>query len=376
MPLGIKKIGITGSNGFIGTHLSNYLNLFHDKYTLVPFSRDYFDDEIGLDNFVSSCDVIVHLAALNRHNDPEVLYSKNIGLVNLLLKSIDRTKSKPHVIFSSSTQENIDNLYGKSKKEGREKFSQWASMSGSIFTGIIIPNTFGPFGDPYYNSVVATFCHQLTHDQTPKIEVDGELKLIYIYDLVQEIVLAIDNGIHNDTYLVKHHHTIRVSKLLAQLMSFKNIYDSAGQIPLLESSFDFQLFNTYRCYLDLSNYFPRKYHQHHDNRGAFTELIRTDIKGQFSFSSTNPGVTRGNHYHLRKIERFSVIKGKACIKLRRIGTDKVFEFYLDGDAPAYVDMPIWYTHSITNIGEELLYTCFWINESYNPDDPDTYLEIV
>ena len=124
--------------------------------------------------------------------------------------------------------------------------------------------------------------------------------------------------------------------------------------------------------MDIENYFPVKYNKHTDSRGSFIELIRLGVGGQVSFSTTKPGITRGNHFHTRKIERFSVIKGKALIQLRRIGTNEVIDFYLDGEEPAYVDMPIWYTHSIKNIGEEVLYTNFWINESYNPEDTDTY----
>lgn len=372
----IKKIGITGSNGFLGQHLKNYLNLFPDKYIIVPFQREYFEDAKSLDDFVISCDVIVHLAGLNRHCDAEILYSTNILLVEKLISSFQRTNTKPHVIFSSSTQEEKDNLYGKSKKYGREIFSRWAITSDTIFTGILIPNTFGPFGEPNYNSVVATFCYQLTHSQVPKIDIDGELKLIYVHDLVKEFVSVIDRRINNDFFIVKYQHIITVSSLLDKLLCFKNIYFDNGQIPELASTFDLQLFNTFRSYIESSIYFPQKFLNHKDDRGAFIELIRTDVGGQFSFSTTNPGVTRGNHYHLRKIERFSVIKGRASIKLRRIGTDKVYEFFLDGEEPSYVDMPIWYTHNITNIGKEILYTCFWINEQYNPVDSDTYLENV
>jgi UDP-2-acetamido-2,6-beta-L-arabino-hexul-4-ose reductase len=128
--------------------------------------------------------------------------------------------------------------------------------------------------------------------------------------------------------------------------------------------------------MDIASYFPKKFVQHSDNRGAFVEIARQGIPGQTSFSTTLPGITRGNHFHTRKIERFAVIKGKALIQLRRIGTDEVLEFYLDGDDSAYVDMPIWYTHNIKNIGEDTLYTIFWINEAFDVNNPDTYFEIV
>jgi UDP-2-acetamido-2,6-beta-L-arabino-hexul-4-ose reductase len=370
----IKKIGITGSFGFIGTHLKNYLNLFRDKYEVIHFERSWFDDSAAVDHFVKNCDVIVHLAALNRHNDAEVIYNTNTGLVNKLIASLERTGCNPQILFSSSTHEERDNLYGQSKKVGREQLAAWAEKNGAVFTGMIIPNIFGPFGHPYYNSVVATFCHQLANNETPIVEVDGEIKLIYVLDLVQEMLSVIDRGGHNSEYYVSHRHTIGVLELLAKLEYYRDTYQDKGQIPMLENTFDYQLFNTYRCYMDLANYYPRKYIQHRDNRGAFTELIRADVSGQSSFSTTVPGITRGNHFHTRKIERFSVIKGKALIQLRRVGTDKVFEFLLDGDSPSYVDMPIWFTHNITNIGDDTLYTYFWINEPFDPANPDTYIE--
>ncbi|HEY3390939.1 MAG TPA: NAD-dependent epimerase/dehydratase family protein, partial [Prolixibacteraceae bacterium] len=174
------NIGITGQAGFVGTHLFNTLGLQTNKYRCIPFEDAYFTDVNKLESFVKSCDVIVHLAAMNRHNDPEVLYQTNIGLVKQLVDTMEKTGTTPHVLFSSSTQEERDNLYGKSKKEGRGLLAKWADKNKAQFSGFIIPNVYGPFGNPYYNSVIATFCHQLTHNETPKIEVDGELKLIYV----------------------------------------------------------------------------------------------------------------------------------------------------------------------------------------------------
>lgn len=376
MDKSLKKIGITGASGFIGKHLANFLQLFPEKYQLVSFERSWFDDEQALDSFVQQCDVIVHLAALNRHNQTEVIYSTNTGLVNQLVAAMERTDCKPHVLISSSTQEERDNIYGQSKRAGREQLANWAKTSGAVFTGMIIPNVFGPFGHPFYNSVVATFCHQIARNETPTIDCDGEMKLIYVGDLVQEIVKSIDNALNEAAYHVPQKEIIKVSALLSQIQHFRSLYQDRGEIPVLITAFDYQLFNTFRCYMDLVAYFPREYQQHPDHRGAFTELIRVGIGGQSSFSTTVPGITRGNHFHTRKIERFSVIKGKAKIELRRIGTAEVLSFLLDGDKPAYVDMPIWYTHNITNVGNDLLYTCFWINEPYNPSDPDTYFENV
>jgi UDP-2-acetamido-2,6-beta-L-arabino-hexul-4-ose reductase len=370
------RIGITGQEGFVGTHLFNTIALYSNEFEKVDYDISYFGNEVLLDQFVAQCDVIVHLAAMNRHNDPQVLYDTNVGLVSSLINSLQRTNSKAHVILSSSSQEEKDNLYGKSKKVGRELLIEWANNAAATFTGLIIPNVYGPFGNPYYNSVIATFSHQISNGETPQIQVDGELNLIYVGELVTEILNKIRENKTNTAYIVPHTATAKVSQLLALLQGFKNTYQDKGEIPAINTTFELNLFNTFRCYMDVAHHFPVKYTQQTDSRGSFVEVIRLGIGGQVSFSTTVSGITRGNHYHTRKIERFAVIKGKALIQLRRIGTDEVLDFYLDGNEPSYVDMPIWYTHNIKNIGDDILYTNFWINEFYDVNDSDTYFEEV
>jgi UDP-2-acetamido-2,6-beta-L-arabino-hexul-4-ose reductase len=370
------RVGITGSNGFVGYHLYQTLALQKEEFTLIKLERNFFDDDQALNNFVSNCDVIVHLAALNRHDEPQVIYETNTSLVKKLIAALERSNSKSHLIISSSTQEEQNNLYGKSKKEGRLLLSDWANKNGGRLSGLIIPNVYGPFGHPYYNSVIATFCHQLVNGETPKIDVDGNLKLIYVGELVEEIIKLIRNNDNTHEQVILFSAEAKVSEILFLLQYFKTTYQDKGEIPILHNEFEYKLFNTFRCYMDLANYFPKKFVQHADNRGAFVEIARLGIPGQISFSTTLPGITRGNHFHTRKIERFSVIKGKALIQLRRIGTNEVHNFYLDGEECAYVDMPIWYTHNIKNIGEEILYTIFWINEAFDANNPDTHFEIV
>ena len=167
-----------------------------------------------------------------------------------------------------------------------------------------------------------------------------------------------------------------MTEILEQIKLYKTEYSDKGLFPSLNNKFEINLFNTFRCYMEISNHYPVKLVKNTDERGTFVETIKTGLGGQISFSTTKPGITRGNHFHIRKIERFAVIKGKARIQLRRIGTDKVLNFDLDGNEPAYVDMPIWYTHNITNVGDEELYTIFWINEFFDPNDPDTFFEKV
>jgi len=366
------KIGITGQEGFVGKHLYNTLKLYTTDFECIDFSRSMFEDNQAMDVFVKECDVIVHLAALNRHENIDILYQTNIDLTKKIIEAAERTLATPHILYSSSTQEENDNLYGKSKQESRELLANWATENKAIFTGLVIPNVFGPFGKPFYNSVVATFSHQITRGETPEIKIDGNLKLIYVAELVQEIINCIKDKKNIPLYQISHTAEAKVSKILELLISFKEKYQEKGEIPTFENTFELNLFNTFRCFMDIKNHFPVYLTKNTDNRGTFVEIIRLGIGGQVSFSTTEPNITRGNHFHTRKIERFAVIRGKALIQLRKIDTNEVFEYYLDGENPSYVDMPIWYTHNIKNIGDEILYTNFWIKEPYNTDDPDTY----
>ncbi|WP_422859631.1 NAD-dependent epimerase/dehydratase family protein [Flagellimonas sp. S174] len=380
--MSLKKIGITGQAGFVGSHL--YLTLSLDETVqLIPFERAFFEKPELLQGFVSNCDVIVHLAAMNRHEDQNVIYQTNLNLVTKLIDACQETETSPHIIFSSSSQEINDNLYGKSKKEGKEQFINWAKNTNGKFTSLTIPNVFGPFGKPNYNSFVATFCNKIAHNEEPKIINDNEVGLIYINELVKIIIEVINKKAENIEQIEKNSfelnispiHYKKVSEILFLLKEYKENYMEKGIFPNLMNSFEKALFNTFRCYVPESHY-PVRYTKHTDNRGSFVEIARTETSGQFSFSTTVPDITRGNHFHTRKAERFAVIKGKALIQLRKIGTEKIINYYLDGDEPAYVDMPIWYTHNIKNIGDEELITLFWINEPYNPEDADTYFENV
>lgn len=366
------RVGITGQVGFVGTHLFNCLGLEPEKYERVPFEDSFFDDKVKLRAFVAKCDVIVHLAAMNRHESEQVIYDTNIRLNRDLIAAMESEGVKPHVLFSSSTHEERDNLYGRSKREGREMIEAWAKRSGASFTGLVVPNVYGEFSRPNYNTFIATFAHKLTHGEQPVIMTDSDVKLIYVGSLCRFIMSQFETqGVVKVD--VPHDFEHKVSHILAQLESFKTLYFEQGFIPELKDINDVNLFNTFRSYIE-----PRciKLVQHADARGVFVETIKLGVGGQVSFSTTAPGITRGNHFHARKIERFTVIKGRAIIELRKIGEDKIYTFELDGKEPAYVDMPVWYTHNIKNIGDEELYTQFWINEWYNPEDGDTYFETV
>ncbi|WP_418537380.1 NAD-dependent epimerase/dehydratase family protein [Odoribacter laneus] len=374
-------VGITGQSGFVGTHLYNTLGLFPDKYKRIPFEDAYFQSQNTLRDFVKQCDVIVHLAAMNRHPDPQILYETNIRLVRDLIAAMEAESVSPHVLFSSSTQEERDNEYGLSKREGRALLEEWAEKNRANFIGMVVPNVYGPFGRPNYNSFIATFAYKLTHGEQPQVLQDASVNLIYVGSLVRHIMDKIDevtklrnNRIERD--LVPYDFEKKVTEILSLFETFKELYFEKGIIPALKDENEVNLFNTFRCYIDAQHHFPVRLTLHTDPRGIFVETVKLGIGGQVSFSTTVPGITRGNHYHTRKIERFIVIKGKARIQLRKIGSEEVLNFYLDGNEPAFVDMPVWYTHNITNIGKEELYTQFWINEWYDPKDGDTYFESV
>ena len=370
----LVRVGITGQGGFMGSHLYNFLGTKSTEIKQISFKTNYFEDEVKLQSFVKSCDVIVHTAAMNRHKDEQVLYNTNVGLVHKLVNACEVTKSNPKIIFSSSTQEDIDNLYGKSKRDGRKYFEAWATNNNGQITSLIIPNVFGPFGRPFYNSFISTFSHQIIQGEKPKIINDSKVNLIYINELsdvfYNEIIKKKSENIQS--YVVSHTSSRKVSEILTLLKYFKIQYLENGQIPKVDlNTFELDLFNTFTSFVP-KDYFPRKFIKHSDDRGAFVEIMRAGSSGQTSYSTTVPGITRGNHYHTRKIERFAVISGKALIQIRKIDSDEVFEYILDGTEPAYVDMPIWYTHNIKNIGNTELITLFWINEPYNPKDADTY----
>ncbi len=375
------RVGITGQQGFVGSHLYNWLGLSPECFQRIPFEDSYFGTPDALRDFVRQCDVIVHLAAMNRDPDPEVIYRTNIGLVRQLVAAMEAEQVKPYLLFSSSIQEETDNLYGRSKREGREYLESWAEKAGASFTGLVIPNVYGPFGQPYYNSFVATFCHRLTHGESPEVMTDSWVRLIYIDNLCSYILNKIRTVAVAETPVVERVEVPwdlerQVSEILRMLTGYKTCYFDQGFIPVLKDRNEVNLFNTFRSYIDQATCFPRQLTLHQDERGIFVETIRLGVGGQVSFSTTLPGITRGDHFHTRKIERFTVIRGKALIRLRKIGTGEVLNFELDGTSPSYVDMPVWYTHCITNTGTEELYTQFWINEWYDPQDADTYFEKV
>lgn len=369
----MKKIGVTGANGFIGFHLCNHININKDKYHLVNFDRSFFDSKLNMQKFVDNCDVIVHLAAINRTENQNYLFDSNVLMSQKIIDALNGSKKNIHLIFASSTQENNDSSFGRSKKKCMTLFDEWSKLSGSFFTSLVIPNIFGPFCKPNYNSFISTFSHKLIHDENPVINVDAKIDLLYITDLINSIFNCIESKKKLKKMFYKSEvNTYSVSEILNKLKYYKQNYIDRLLFPKLIERFDINLFNTFRSYIDYEKFFPVNLTRHKDVRGSFVELVKCEMGGQFSFSTTESGITRGNHFHTRKIERFMVIKGKAKIQMRKYGTDKIIEFYVDGNKPTIIDIPVWYIHNLINIGSEVLYSNFWINEPYDSKDPDTY----
>lgn len=366
----MPRIGITGTDGLIGWHLRLFLHGKEDV-EVTGAGRDTFLSEDALRDFVSRSDVIVHLAGMNRGDGREI-EETNVALCRQLVAACDEVGSQPHVIFSSSTHALGETPYGRSKRRCAEVLRAWTNESGALFTNLILPHIFGEGGKPFYNSVVSTFCHQLAHGEEPQITNDGELELLHAQDLAALIWQSICEPEGGDMRLTGRH--MKVSELLERLRGMAAQY-GAHIIPRFGEAIDLRLFNTYRSYL-FPDHYPVALFSHEDERGGLVEVVKTLHGGQCFSSWTKPGVTRGNHYHTHKIERFMVLKGRAIIRLRRMFSDQIHEFEVCGDSPQYIDMPTGHAHNITNIGEEELVTLFWSHEIFDPTCPDTFMETV
>ena len=369
----MMRIVVSGHKGFIVGHLIRNISLFFPQFDIITLEKNdfiskYFNGKIKKD------DIIYHLAGVNKAISDKDVYDQNKKLNLELLNHLIEINFLGTLFFSSSLQEDKNTFYGKAKKEARVKFEEASKKHKFKFYFLKIPNVFGPFCRPNYNSFIATFSDKLIKREMPKIIEDNKVLLIYIDDLINSILLLLRGQspvLHTEVLL-----EIKVSEVLKKLFSFKEDYIEKNEFPKLNTSFDINLFNTFRSYIDLKAYYPKKHQLHSDYRGFFSELSRSGSKCQSSFSSTNSKITRGNHFHIRKVERFSVIKGEARIQLRKYLTDDVISFELDGKNPSFIDMPVWYTHNITNLGNDELITFFWINEPYNENDTDTYIENV
>ncbi|MBI2639343.1 MAG: SDR family oxidoreductase [Candidatus Sungbacteria bacterium] len=364
------KVGITGNSGFLGWHLCCFF-LSHPDMEVVPFERSFFQDQTKLADFVKNSDVIVHLAGLNRGGDSEI-YETNTGLTKNLINACEKAGASPFIIYSSSTHVHRDTTYGRSKRDSGELLRDWAQRNSAKTANLIFPNIFGEFANPLYNSAVATFCYQLAHREKSEVNKEAVLPLIYAQDAARIIYNLICNPQCGD--IAVESQEVKVGELYDTLTSFRDDY-FRNVFPRFKSDLEYNLFATLLSYLWIEN-FPVKLGERKDERGSLFEIAGSHQGGHVFFSFTEPGMTRGNHYHTRKIERFCVIKGEAEIRIRRLFTKEVSVYKVSGDNPVFIDMPRFCAHNITNIGKEPLVTLFWINEIFNADDPDTYREVV
>lgn len=364
------NVGITGIDGLIGWHLRSFLHGQKDVLVYGADKPEFASKEL-LAKFVSSCGVIIHLAGMNRGDDAEVA-ATNIALTKTLLNACDAAGMRPHIIFSSSTHVYRDTPYGRSKKECAELIKAWAAKNKTVFTNLILPNVFGESGKPFYNSAVSTFCFQLANGQQPEIIKDSEVELLHAQRVAREIFSVINKPVAGEMILPGY--KILVSQLLIKLRHMAESY-SGHIVPDLRAQHDLDLFNTYRSYLYPKNV-PVGIELKKDARGCLFEASKSNNGGQTFISSTVPGITRGNHYHTLKFERFLVIKGAACIRVRKLFSDQTHEFFVNGESPQYIDMPALHTHNITNTGDSELLTLFWSNEIFDPANPDTYQETI
>ena len=364
------RLGITGSSGFIGWHLRCHL-LQRPEIECVFANEDEFSSGDALKDFVSQCDAIIHLAGMNRGKEQKV-YETNVTLAEKLVKACEEKRVGPHIIFTNSIQYKLNNAYGRSKREAWSIIKKWSQKIGAKCTNVILPNVFGEHCRPFYNSVVATFCYQLANGYEPKIIEDRVIPLIHVGKVAEIFIKILQEGLEGDVR--PEGKEIKVSKLLDLLSNLDSTYKQ-GIIPEVSDSFIRQLFNTYRSYL-FPSFYPVRPRVNIDERGELFETVVSKSGGQCFVSTTKPGITRGNHYHVNKFERFFIVKGEALLRLRRLLSDDIEEFYIDGRDPGYVDIPTLHTHNITNIGEGELITLFWADEIYDPENPDTYAEFV
>lgn len=367
------RIGVTGAGGFLGWHVRCYIHS-SGEHEIVPALRETFLSRESLDEFVEHSDAIVHTAGVNRASDDE-LERTNTWLADQLVASFERTGARPAVAYANSVQIDRDNAYARGKRAAGERLASWASRGENAFTDVVLPNLYGEGGRPFYNSVVATFAWQLANDATPAIENDSTIELLYAQDAAHELVAAVTDPADDVGQTRPRGMPVTLSELKKALEELAHAYLRRGTFPVFESKLRLRLFNTMRWNLP-PEHWPQPLKGHSDERGSFYEIVRAENGGQTSISTTKPGITRGDHFHFGKVERFLVLEGDAVIRWRRLWDGAVQEFRVSGTDPAFVDIPTLHAHNITNVGDGELLTLFWSHEPFDPANPDTFAEPV
>lgn len=375
----VSKVLVTGAAGMLGYHLRCRLHVL-PAVEVRCAGREEFADPAKLDALLSGVDAVVHFAGVNRGSDAEVEQG-NIALAQTLADALARTGEQPKLLYSSSTHFEKDNPYGRSKRRAGEILRE---ACGDRLVEMVLPHVFGEYGRPYYNSVVHTFCHQLAAGEALSVDhPDGQLELRHAGSVCTAVVQLL--GLDPESSLGEHAWqdgrlrlrgvSMTVGELAEILGTQAAQYFEARELPVLADELELALFNCLR-----GAAFPQRYpvslELHVDPRGSLFEAVRSNRTGQTFFSTTKPGITRGNHFHFQKVERFLVVGGTAEIRIRRLFDQEVHVFRVNGDEPAFVDMPTLHTHEITNVGDGELLTLFWAHEFFDPNKPDTFAELV
>ncbi len=362
------QVLVTGAQGFIGKNLLVHLNEV-EHFSKLTFSRENSVEE--LQDLVDRADAVIHLAGENRPTDVSAFNEVNAGLTQSLCRAIRSTGRKIPLVLASSIQADQDNLYGKSKLAAEESVLNLAKETGNPVSIYRLPNVFGKWCKPNYNSVVATFCYNISHDLPIQVnDPTTQLRLVYVDDVIEEFLRAIQfesNGVSRPT--VQPEYSIALGELADQIKAFKNCRNSLMSESVGEG-LTRALYATYVSYLDPQQ-FSYSLPQYGDERGVFVEMLKTKDSGQFSFFTAHPGITRGGHYHHTKTEKFLVIKGSARFGFRNVVTDQTCEIVTTGDHPQVVDTVPGWTHDITNIGDDEMVVMLWANEVFDRERPDT-----
>ena len=364
------KILVTGANGFVGKNL--IAELKNQKYNEI-FEFDIDTDPKLLELYTKECNFVFHLAGVNRPQSAEEFVTGNFGFTSTLLDSLKKNNNKAPVLITSSIQAELDNPYGKSKKEAEELLFSYEQETGAKVLVYRLQNVFGKWCRPNYNSAVATFCNNIANGLPIQISDPHVLmNLIYIDDVIAEFIRALEGKENKESRFcsVLTIHTIELGAIVDLLLAFKESRVNLS-IPDLSDAFTKKLYSTYLSYLP-TNAFSYPLKMNIDNRGSFTEFIKTADRGQVSINISKAGITKGNHWHHTKNEKFLVVSGQGVIKFRKIDCDEIIEYHVSGEKLEVVDIPTGYTHNIMNTGEMDMVTVMWANEAFDPNKPDTY----
>ena len=382
------KILVTGARGFVGRNLVSQLRNIRDgkikNHALSGTELELFEYDVDtapslLDDYCRQADFVFNLAGVNRPKDQAEFMKGNFGFVSTLLDTLKKHGNACPVMISSSTQAALDNPYGESKRAGEELMFGYARETGAKVLVYRFPNVFGKWCRPNYNSAVATFCYNIAHGLPIQVnDPNVVMHLVYIDDVVEELIGALGGQEHRqgDYCEVPVVHTVTLGRIVELLYSFKESRNTLG-VPDQGDAFTKKLYSTYLSYLPEDAFgYPLKMNV--DARGSFTEIIRTPDRGQFSVNISKPHITKGNHWHRTKNEKFLVVSGRGVIRFRNMNdpNGKVLEYFVSGDKLEVIDIPTGYTHNIENLGDTDMVTFMWCNECFDPERPDTYFEEV